>query len=131
MFYRRVLTQYFAFTTRTPKWVGTVLSMDALKELAASDQDIAEDIRNMEDTLEREPTAAWPFAQEVAHRISQWKDVRILQILDLCGVPGYVESTPEDPKSKRNRRASTPHNSAMATPLQRLEPVEDRGIGPP
>ncbi|MCP4657319.1 MAG: hypothetical protein GY856_18060, partial [bacterium] len=81
-FYRRVLTQYFAFTNRTPKWVGTVLSMDALKELAASDQDIADDIRDMEHMLARAPTSAWTFAQEVGHRISQWKDVRILQILD-------------------------------------------------
>jgi hypothetical protein len=81
-FYRRVLTQYFAYTTRTEKWVGTVLRMDALKDLAASDPEIAEDIRTMEETLELEPTAAWPFAQEVAARISQWKDVRILQILD-------------------------------------------------
>ncbi len=81
-FYRRTLTQYFAFTTRTPEWVGTVLSMDALKELAASDQDVADDVRNMEDMLARAPTAAWPFAQETAHRISQIKDVRIIQILD-------------------------------------------------
>ena len=41
-FYRRTLTQYFAFTTRTPKWVsGGSSTMDALKELAASDEDIA------------------------------------------------------------------------------------------
>ena len=81
-FYRRVLTQYFAFTTRTPGWVGTVLPMDDLKELAASDQQLATDIRAMEDMLERAPTAAWVFAQETAARISQWKDVRIIQILD-------------------------------------------------
>ncbi|MCP4658047.1 MAG: hypothetical protein GY856_21770 [bacterium] len=81
-FYRRTLTQYFAFTTRKPKWVRTVLSMDVLKELAASDQDVADDIRDMEDMLVRAPTAAWPFAQEAAHRISQAKDVRIIQILD-------------------------------------------------
>jgi hypothetical protein len=81
-FYRRILTQYFAFTARTPRWVGTVLSMDALKELAASDRDVADDIRNVEEMLEREPTSAWPFVQEVGHRISQWKDVRIIQILD-------------------------------------------------
>ncbi len=81
-FYRRTLTQYFAFTTRTPKWVRTVLDMDALKQLAASDEDVAEDIRGMEDMLARAPTSAWPYAQEAAHRISAAKDVRILQILD-------------------------------------------------
>ena len=69
-FYRRTLTQYFAFTTRTPKWVGMVLSMDALKDLAASDRDIADDIRDMEDMLARAPTSAWTYAQEAAHRIS-------------------------------------------------------------
>lgn len=45
--------------------------MDALKELAASDQDLALDIRAMEDMLARAPTLAWGFAQETAHRISQ------------------------------------------------------------
>ncbi len=81
-FYRRTLTQYFAFTTRTPKWVGTTLSMAKLKELAASDEDLTTDIEAMEDMLTRAPTSAWPFAQEAAARISKWKDVRILQILD-------------------------------------------------
>ncbi len=81
-FYRRVLTQYFAFTTRTPEWIATVHTMDELKELAASDRQVAGDIHKMEDMLERTPTAAWPFAQEVGHRISQWKEVRIIQILD-------------------------------------------------
>ncbi|MCP4664166.1 MAG: hypothetical protein GY856_52955, partial [bacterium] len=82
MFYRRLLTQYFAFTTRTPEWVATILPMDDLKELAASDQHIATDIRTMEEMLEDAPTAAWGFAQEAAHRISQFKDVRIIQIID-------------------------------------------------
>lgn len=60
-FYRRVLTQYFAFTTRTPQWVGTVLSIEELKDLAASDQDLAADIHRMEAMLHRTPTSAWPF----------------------------------------------------------------------
>ncbi len=81
-FYRRVLTQYFAFTTRQPEWVATVLPMAELKQLAADDRHLAADIRAMEDMLARAPTSAWTFAQEAAHRISQWKDVRILQILD-------------------------------------------------
>ncbi len=81
-FYRRTLTQYFAFTTRTPGWVGTVLTMDELRELTASDRDIAADILRMEEMLTRAPTAAWVFAQEAAHRSSQVKDVRILQSLD-------------------------------------------------
>ncbi len=81
-FYRRVLTQYFAFTTRTPEWVGTLLTMAELKELAGSDAYLADDVRRMEDVLETAPTSAWTFAQEAAHRISQVKDVRILQILD-------------------------------------------------
>ena len=81
-FYRRVLTQYFAFTTRTPKWLATLHTMDQLRELAGSDQILADDIHKMEDVLASTPTSAWTFAQEAAHRISQWKDVRILQILD-------------------------------------------------
>ncbi len=81
-FYRLVLTQYFAFTTRTPEWLATVLPMAELREMAAGDPQIARDIRAMEETLETAPTAAWSFAQTVAHRISQWKDVRIIQILD-------------------------------------------------
>ena len=81
-FYRRLLTQYFAFTTRTPEWVATMLPLDQLKELAASDRHVASDIRAMEDTLEGSPGAAWIFAREAGHRISQLNDVRILQILD-------------------------------------------------
>ncbi len=81
-FYRRVLTQYFAFTTRKPEWLSTLHTMDQLRELAGSDQLLADDVHKMEDLLESAPTSAWPFAQEVAHRISHWKDVRILQILD-------------------------------------------------
>ncbi|MCP4594066.1 MAG: hypothetical protein GY842_25325, partial [bacterium] len=81
-FYRRTLTQYFAFTTRTPEWVMTPLPMDELKELAASDRHVAADIRAMEDMLENAPTAAWVFASEAALRISKVNDVRIIQILD-------------------------------------------------
>ena len=97
-FYRRTLTQYFAFTTRTPKWVGTVLSMDALKKLAASDRDLADDIRDMEYMLARAPTSAWPFAQEAAHRISQVKDVRIIQILDEFQYMNKWIVSDDDPK---------------------------------
>ncbi|MCP4657531.1 MAG: ATP-binding protein [bacterium] len=81
-FYRRLLTQYFAFTTRTPEWVGTMLPLDELKELAASDRHVASDIRAMEDILESSPGSSWLFAREAGHRISQLNDVRILQILD-------------------------------------------------
>ncbi len=81
-FYRRTLTQYFAFTTRKPEWVAALFTMDELKELAGSDRQIADDIRRMEDALESIPTGSWILAQEAAHRISQWKEVRILQILD-------------------------------------------------
>ncbi|MCP4590758.1 MAG: hypothetical protein GY842_08435, partial [bacterium] len=81
-FYRRTLTQYFAFTTRTPEWVTTPLPMDELKDLAASDRHVAADIRAMEDLLENAPTTAWVFASEAAHRISKLNDVRIIQILD-------------------------------------------------
>jgi hypothetical protein len=81
-FYRRVLTQYFASVTRTPEWISTVLPMGELKKLVASDRHLALDIETMEEMLESEPTSAWIFAQEAGHRISQLKDVRILQILD-------------------------------------------------
>ncbi len=99
MFYRRTLTQYFAFTTRTPKWAGKVLSMDALKDLAASDQDLADDIRDMEDMMARAPTSSWPYAQEAAHRISQVKDVRILQILDEFQYMNQYIVSDDDPES--------------------------------
>lgn len=81
-FYRRTLTQYFAFVHRKPEWVRKVLSIDALKELGAGDPDIADDILEMEDMMARAPSSAWIYAQEAAHRLSQAKDIRILQILD-------------------------------------------------
>ena len=98
MFYRRVLTQYFAFTTRTEEWVSTVLPMPQLKELAASDPQLTLDIQAMEEMLDNEPTAAWPFAQEVAHRISQVKDVRILQILDEFQYMNKYITSDDDPE---------------------------------
>ncbi len=39
-FYQRLLTQYFAFTTRTPELVAKVLPMGELKELAARDRHV-------------------------------------------------------------------------------------------
>ncbi len=81
-FYRRVLSQYFAFTTRTPSWVNEVLSFDELRELAASDRHVAADLRRMEDILEKSPGEAWEQARDTGHRISAARDVRILQILD-------------------------------------------------
>ena len=98
MFYRRVLTQYFAFTTRTEEWVSTMLPMPQLKELAAGDPHLTLDIQAMEEMLENEPTAAWPFAQEVGHRISQWRDVRILQILDEFQYMNKYIVSDDDPK---------------------------------
>ncbi len=81
-FYRRVLSQYFACTTRTPELIARVLPFDELKVLAAKDRHVADDIRAMEDILERVPGQAWGHARELGHRISQLNDVRILQILD-------------------------------------------------
>ncbi len=81
-FYRSLLSQYFAFTTRTPELVGQVLSLAELRELAATDRHVAADLGRMEDTLERSPDLAWDHAQDAGHRISQLNDVRILQILD-------------------------------------------------
>ncbi len=81
-FYRRLLTQYFAFTTRTPELVNQVLSYGELEELAASDRHAANDLRRMRETLERSPAQAWLYAREAGHRISQLNEVRILQILD-------------------------------------------------
>lgn len=81
-FYRRLLSQYFAFTTRTPELVARVLPFDELKALAAGDRHVADDIRAMEDILDRVPGQAWGHARELGHRISQLNDVRILQILD-------------------------------------------------
>jgi hypothetical protein len=81
-FYRRTLTQYFACTAQKSEWLRTLFTMDELKELAGSDRQIVDDVHRMEDVLVSTPTSAWIFAQEAAHRISQDKDVRILQILD-------------------------------------------------
>ncbi len=81
-FYRRVLSQYFAFTTRTPDLVDQVLSFDELRELAASDRHVAADLRRMESTLASSPGLAWGHARDAGHRISRLNDVRIIQILD-------------------------------------------------
>ncbi len=51
-FYRRLLSQYFGFTTRTPAMVDQVLSFDELNELAANDPYVASDVRRMEEILE-------------------------------------------------------------------------------
>jgi hypothetical protein len=56
----------------------------------------------MEEMLEFEPTAAWIFAQETAHRISQVKDVRILQILDeFQYMNKYIVSDDDPERSER------------------------------
>jgi hypothetical protein len=81
-FYLRLLSQYFAFTTRTPELVAMLLPLDELKELAASDRHVAADIRGLEDVLENSPGTAWLYVREAGHRISQLNDVRIVQILD-------------------------------------------------
>ncbi len=81
-FYRRLLSQYFAFTTRTPEWVNQVLSLAELRELSQDDRHVAADLRRMEDLLESSPGEAWGHARDAGHRISAARDVRIVQILD-------------------------------------------------
>ncbi len=81
-FYRSLLSQYFAFTTRAPEMVDEVLSFEELRELAKTDRHVAADLYRMEDTLEKAPELAWHRAQDAGHRISKHNDVRILQILD-------------------------------------------------
>ena len=81
-FYRRLMSQYFAFTHRKPELVDQVLPFEELKELAAGDEHAAADIRRMEQDLERSPGLGWLHAREAAHRISALNDVRIIQILD-------------------------------------------------
>ncbi len=81
-FYRRLLSQYFAFTTRTPEWVNQVLSLAELRELSQDDPHVAADLRRMEDILESSPGEAWGHARDAGHRISAARDVRIVQILD-------------------------------------------------
>jgi len=81
-FYRRLLTQYFAFTTRTPEMVKKPLPFAELKELARDDRHVADDIRVMEDIVENFPAEAWQYAREAGDRISALNDVRIIQILD-------------------------------------------------
>ncbi len=81
-FYRRLLTQYFAFTTRTPEWTDKVFPLTRLKDLADDDDHVTLDIEAMEDILDRVPGQAWSYAREAGHRISAGRDVRIIQILD-------------------------------------------------
>jgi len=81
-FYRRLLTQYFGFTTRTPEILEQDLSFAELEELARDDSHVAADLRRMQEILERAPGLAWIHAREVGHRLSAVKDVRIIQILD-------------------------------------------------
>ncbi len=81
-FYRRLLSQYFAFTTRTPRLVETTLPFEDLREMAREDRPLVDEIRVMEDFLERAPDQAWLYAREAGHRISALNDVRIIQILD-------------------------------------------------
>ena len=99
-FYRRLLSQYFAFTTRTPELVAQVLPLAELKELAGADRHVAADIRAMEDILENSPGEAWGHAREAAHRISQLNDVRILQILDEFQYLNRWIVADDDPKLK-------------------------------
>jgi hypothetical protein len=80
-FYRRLLSQYSAFTTRTPLWVNQVLSFEELRDLAEEDPHVAADLRRMEDILESSPGEAWGHARDAGHRISAANDARILQIL--------------------------------------------------
>ncbi len=80
--YCSLLSQYFAFTTRTPELVEQVLSLEELRELAADDRHVAADLRRMEIILDRSPDRAWGHAQNAGRRISKLNDVRILQILD-------------------------------------------------
>ncbi len=81
-FYRSLLGQYFAFTTRTPEMVEQDLSFAELRELAASDRSVDQDARRMEEILDRSPALAWQHAREAGHRISGFNNVRIIQILD-------------------------------------------------
>ncbi len=81
-FYCALLSQYFAFTRRTPELVARPLPLDELAELAQADPQVATDIRVMQKTLEENPGAAWPYAQDAGLRISQLNEVRIIQILD-------------------------------------------------
>ena len=81
-FYRRLLSQYFAFTTRQSDLVAKALPFDQLRELAAGDPHVASDLVAMEDLLRTSPGEAWLHAREAGHRISALNDVRIIQILD-------------------------------------------------
>ena len=81
-FYRRLLSQYFAFTTRQSDLVAKALPFDQLRELAAGDPHVASDLVAMEDLLRTSPGEAWLHARETGHRISALNDVRIIQILD-------------------------------------------------
>ena len=81
-FYCALISQYFAFTTRTPELIARPLTLDDLGEMARNDQHVAEDIRVMQKNIESSPGNVWPYAQDAGHRISQLNDVRIIQILD-------------------------------------------------
>jgi hypothetical protein len=80
--YCSLLSQYFAFTRRTPELIARPLPLDELAELAEADPQVAADIRVMRGILESNPGAVWSYVQAAGHRISQLNEVRIIQILD-------------------------------------------------
>ncbi len=82
MFYRRLLSQYFGFTTRAPELIDQVLSFNELRELAKGDRHVEADLRRMGEIMENSPDEAWVYAREAGHRISALNNVRIIQILD-------------------------------------------------
>ncbi|MDJ0837685.1 MAG: hypothetical protein QNK37_14310 [Acidobacteriota bacterium] len=83
LFYRRLLSSYFGFKTRNPKFINNSLEMPELKELAVGDDIILKDIQSMEYQMGKEnQEACWYHARYAGERISILKDERIIQILD-------------------------------------------------
>lgn len=83
LFYRTLLSHYFAFQTRQTEFIENPADLSQLKELAREDAAILGDIRIMQGYLEQaDQKNAWDHAHRACHRLSALKDVRIVQILD-------------------------------------------------
>ncbi len=82
IFYRAFLSQYLGFRLREPKLINKTLDLDKLKELAARDQVLLDDIQGMERIAATDPDQVWSYAQAAPHRLATDQGIRIIQIID-------------------------------------------------
>ncbi len=83
LFYRSLLSQYFAFQKREPDLAKQVLPLDRLLKFAQGDGFLISDIEQMKEIEQKKSSdQAWEFARAAGHRIAGIKDQRIVQIID-------------------------------------------------